>query len=155
MIKILFFLGVLGLAWNVFQDRQHSDAMNSVRQSENLISYYAEYQSDSQDVYVFTDINCPYCRGFHKNIPKYNKAGYNIHYLFVSFLGPTSGSTAESILCSNDPKEALNKVKLERKDLVAKSGCEDILNQQIEWAKMLSVDSVPYVMNADGERIRL
>ncbi len=155
MVKFLLCLAVLGFVWGVYQDYQRGNVLDSVKQSGNLISYHADDQSSSRDIYVFTDINCPYCRGFHKNIPKHNQAGLNIHYLFVGFLGPSSRDTARNILCSNDPKGALDKVKLERKDLEVKTGCEGILNQHIEWAKLLGVDSVPWIMNANGKRIRI
>ena len=155
MGKLLLCLAALGFVWGVYQDYQRDRALDMLKHSGNLISYHADEQSGSQDLYVFTDINCPYCRGFHKNISNHNQAGFNVHYLFVGFLGPNSRETARNILCSNDPKDALDKVKLERKDLGVKSGCEEVINQHIQWANMLEVDSVPWIMTADGERVRI
>lgn len=63
---------------------------------------------------MFTDIDCGYCRQFHRDIDKVTALGIEVHYLFYPRTGPNTESwtKAEEVWCAKDRKGALTKAKL-------------------------------------------
>jgi len=58
-------------------------------------------------VTVFTDIDCPFCRQFHKQIVAYNNAGIAVNYvLFPLDIHPGADKKAVAVWCSGDRKAA-------------------------------------------------
>ena len=54
-------------------------------------------------VTVFTDVDCPYCRQFHKQIAEYNKLGVAVKYvLFPLPMHVGADKKAQTVWCSND-----------------------------------------------------
>ncbi len=54
-------------------------------------------------VTVFTDVDCPYCRQFHKQIAEYNKFGIAVKYvLFPLPMHKGADKKAETVWCSAD-----------------------------------------------------
>jgi len=54
-------------------------------------------------VTVFTDVDCPYCRQFHKQIAEYNKLGVAVKYvLFPLPMHPGADKKAQTVWCSDD-----------------------------------------------------
>jgi thiol:disulfide interchange protein DsbC len=63
---------------------------------------------------IFTDIDCGYCRQFHREINQVMALGVEVHYLFYPRTGPAteSWSKAERVWCANDRNTALTSAKL-------------------------------------------
>ncbi|HEY7672500.1 MAG TPA: DsbC family protein [Gammaproteobacteria bacterium] len=63
---------------------------------------------------VFTDVDCGYCRQFHRDIAEVNALGIEVHYLFYPRTGPDTESwaKAEKVWCSADRNAALTRAKL-------------------------------------------
>ncbi len=58
-------------------------------------------------VTVFTDVDCPYCRQFHKQIAEYNKLGIAVNYVFYPLpIHPGADKKAETVWCSADRNSA-------------------------------------------------
>jgi len=54
-------------------------------------------------VTVFTDVDCPYCRQFHKQIAEYNKLGIAVNYvLFPLPMHKDADRKAQTVWCSAD-----------------------------------------------------
>ena len=53
-------------------------------------------------VTVFTDVDCAYCRAFHRQIADYNRLGVRVRYVFFPRTGPNTASwyKAEQVWCS-------------------------------------------------------
>lgn len=64
-------------------------------------------------VYVFTDIDCPYCQRFHADIDQYTALGIEVRYLAFPRAGQGSPSWAltQSVWCADSPKAALTQAK--------------------------------------------
>ena len=64
-------------------------------------------------VFVFTDIDCGYCRKLHSEIDQYMAEGITIQYLFFPRAGKGSESykKAVSVWCSDDRNAALTAAK--------------------------------------------
>jgi thiol:disulfide interchange protein DsbC len=65
-------------------------------------------------VFVFTDVDCGYCRQFHREIAAVNALGIEVRYLSFPRTGPNteSWSKAEGVWCAADRKAALTQAKL-------------------------------------------
>lgn len=63
---------------------------------------------------IFTDIDCGYCRQFHREIDQVTALGVEVHYLFYPRTGPAtdSWSKAEKVWCAADRNTALTDAKL-------------------------------------------
>ena len=63
---------------------------------------------------IFTDIDCGYCRQFHREIDQVNALGIEVHYLFYPRTGPATESwgKAEKVWCAGDRNTALTNAKL-------------------------------------------
>jgi thiol:disulfide interchange protein DsbC len=58
-------------------------------------------------VTVFTDVDCPYCRAFHKQIDEFNKLGVAVKYVFYPLpIHPGADKKAETVWCSSDRNAA-------------------------------------------------
>ena len=63
---------------------------------------------------IFTDIDCGYCRQFHREIDKVTALGIEVHYLFYPRTGPNTESwtKADQVWCAPNHNSALTRAKL-------------------------------------------
>jgi thiol:disulfide interchange protein DsbC len=103
-------------------------------------------------VTIFTDIDCGYCRQFHREIDKVTALGIEVRYLFFPRTGPNTESwtKADHVWCAADHNGALTKAKLGGE--VADKACG---NTPIEahWSlgKRIGVRGTPAVFSESGE----
>lgn len=64
-------------------------------------------------VTVFTDIDCGYCRRFHREIAVLNAAGLEVRYVAFprSGVGTASYDKIVTVWCSDDPQKAMTQAK--------------------------------------------
>ena len=100
--------------------------------------------------YVFTDIDCPYCRRMHSQIADYNAMGIEIRYLAFPRTGIDSPSylKAEDGWCAQDRKAALTMAKSGEK--VAHKKCDNPVKSEYELGLKFGVDGTPTLVLADG-----
>jgi thiol:disulfide interchange protein DsbC len=81
---------------------------------ETMIVFSPENGEVKHTITVFTDVDCGYCRQFHREIAEVNALGIEVHYLFYPRTGPDSESwaKAEKVWCSGDRNAALTRAKL-------------------------------------------
>ena len=104
-------------------------------------------------LYVFTDIDCGYCRKFHKQVLQLNNAGITVRYLAFPRTGLDSESAhkAETVWCSENRQEALT---------LAKSGtmpparqCKNPVADQFHLGQSMGVHGTPAVFTEEGEEL--
>ena len=104
-------------------------------------------------LYVFTDIDCGYCRKLHAEVPKLNAAGIAVQY----FAFPRAGLKSESydkavaVWCAKDPRSALTAAKQGKKPELMK--CDNPVTAQFELGQAVGVQGTPAVFTEDGEEI--
>lgn len=78
---------------------------------EQMIVYKPEHSQ--YKVYIFTDIDCGYCRKLHSQLDQYLAEGITIQYLFFPRAGKGSESykKAVSVWCADDRNAALTAAK--------------------------------------------
>ena len=105
-------------------------------------------------VTVFTDVDCPYCQAFHKQIADYNRLGIKVRYVFFPRSGPDTPSwhKAEQVWCSTDRKAALTDSKL-GKPLQAKVCPNTPVGLEYQLGKDIGLEGTPGVVASDGTMI--
>jgi thiol:disulfide interchange protein DsbC len=79
-----------------------------------MIVFSPENGEVKHTITIFTDVDCGYCRQFHRDIAEVNALGIEVHYLFYPRTGRDSESwaKAEKVWCSADRNAALTRAKL-------------------------------------------
>lgn len=104
-------------------------------------------------VYVFTDVDCTYCRKFHTEVGDYNDAGIEIRYLAYPRGGVASDAfkKMQSIWCAKDRNAAITKVKAGGD--IAELQCTSPVAGQYRLGQSLAVQGTPAVFTDQGEQI--
>ena len=64
-------------------------------------------ENPKHTVTVFTDVDCPYCRQFHKQIAEYNRLGIAVRYvLYPLDIHPGADKKAAAVWCAKDRNAA-------------------------------------------------
>ncbi len=132
------------------QGRQQ--VIQSINKSDTIT--YTANGAVKGEVYVFTDIDCGYCRKFHAEIPALNAKGVTVHYLAWPRAGAESdvGKEMQNIWCSEDPQSALTMAK-QGKPVPASKTCPRLIKPQVEMGFKLGVDGTPAVFLSDGRKV--
>lgn len=103
-------------------------------------------------VTIFTDIDCGYCRQFHREIDKVTAMGIEVHYLFFPRTGPNTESwtKADHVWCAADHNTALTRAKLGGEVPDATCGNTPV---ESHWSlgKRIGVRGTPAVFSESGE----
>lgn len=105
-------------------------------------------------IYVFTDVDCGYCRKLHKEVPEMNAKGIEVRYLAYprAGIGSPSYKKIASAWCAKDPKEAMTRLKSGLPS--GAEYCEDNpVADQFELGGALGVRGTPAIVLADGKML--
>ncbi|HFD13301.1 MAG TPA: DsbC family protein [Crenotrichaceae bacterium] len=105
------------------------------------------------EVFVFTDIDCGYCRKLHSQVNDYIKKGIAINYLFYprAGIGSESYDKAVSVWCADDRQDALTKSKNGMN--LGKQTCENPVKKHYELGQLLEARGTPLIVTQTGEKI--
>jgi len=105
-------------------------------------------------VTIFTDVDCGYCRQFHREIDKVTALGIEVHYLFYPRTGPNTESwaKAEAVWCAPDRNAALTRAKLGGEVPTAKCGKTPV-ESTYALGQRIGVRGTPAVFTETGELI--
>ena len=103
-------------------------------------------------VTVFTDVDCPYCRQFHKQIAEFNNVGIAVNYvLFPLDIHPGADKKASALWCAADRNAAYT---------AAMSGhdpgsavCANPVAETKALAVSLGINATPTVLAEDGTTV--
>ena len=106
-------------------------------------------------VTIFTDVDCGYCRQFHREIDKVTALGIEVHYLFYPRTGPNTESwtKADEVWCSPDHNSALTRAKLGGSLPAASDACKTPVETHYELGQRIGVRGTPAVFNEAGDLI--
>jgi thiol:disulfide interchange protein DsbC len=103
-------------------------------------------------VTVFTDVDCPYCREFHKQIAEYNKLGIAVDYvLFPLVIHPGADKKAQTVWCSKDRNVAYNEA-MDGKAL-APLTCSNPIAEITNIANAIGINGTPAIFADDGAQL--
>lgn len=99
---------------------------------------------------VFTDVDCPYCRKLHAEVPKLNEMGIAVRYLAF----PRTGLDTEThrkmsaTWCAEDPLTTMTSAK--RGGAVPEADCDDPVAEQYRLGREVGVTGTPALVLQDG-----
>lgn len=102
-------------------------------------------------VYVFTDVDCGYCRKLNHEMAGYNNLGIEIRYLAFPRAGipSESASKLETAWCSKDKQKALTALK-EDQSLPALK-CDNPIASEFALGAQVGVNATPALWLPNGE----
>jgi len=126
------------------------DILKEIPESE--VIEFAPKQTQNT-VYVFTDIDCGYCRRLHKDVPELNRKGIAVRYLAFPRAGEGSASfrNMESIWCAEDRNQAMTDAKNGKS--VKSRKCMNPVKQQYLLGQTLGVRGTPAMYLEDGRQL--
>ena len=107
----------------------------------------------AQVLYVFTDVDCGFCRKLHADIDRLNVLGIDVRYLAFprSGLGTSTYDKTVSIWCADEPREAITAAKLG--EPVANATCSNPVAEQFALGLSLYFAGTPTMFTEQGELI--
>lgn len=123
---------------------------------KDMIVFPAAGNKPKAAVYVFTDVDCGYCRKMHTEVPKLNKMGIEVRYLAFPRTGPKSNAAAkmDKVWCAVDRNSALTDAKKGGSNTGAqKAGCKSPVAEQFALGVALGVKGTPSVFLEDGTQV--
>jgi thiol:disulfide interchange protein DsbC len=103
-------------------------------------------------VTVFTDVDCPYCRQFHKQIAEFNNAGIAVNYvLFPLDIHPGADKKASALWCAADRNAAYTAAMGGHDPGTAT--CTNPIAETKALAISLGINATPTVLAEDGTTV--
>ena len=135
-------------------ETQRSAARTALFKSipKNEIIEFAPEKTKSA-IFVFTDIDCAYCRRLHRDVPELNENGVSVRYLAYprAGIGSRAFNDMVSVWCADDRKKALTDAK-NGEQIIAKQ-CENPVEAQYKLGKSIGLRGTPAIFLEDGEEI--
>lgn len=130
-------------------------ALAAVKRQDEII-FPAAGNKPKAAVYVFTDVDCGYCRKLHSEIGQLSQMGIEVRYLAFPRTGPKSPIAArmDKIWCAADRNNALTDAKKGQNTLPPqKAGCKSPVAEQYALGVELGVKGTPAVFTEDGTQL--
>jgi thiol:disulfide interchange protein DsbC len=104
-------------------------------------------------IFVFTDVDCTYCRRLHSEIGEFMAGGIGVRYLAFPRGGLNSEAYRKSVgvWCAEDRQQALTAAKAG--EPVAQAQCDNPVSEQFELGKQIGVRGTPAVYSEDGRAL--
>jgi len=105
-------------------------------------------------IHIFTDIDCGYCRQFHREIDKVTALGIEVRYLFYPRTGPNTESwaKADQVWCAANHNVALTRAKLGG-EIPKVAACSTPVESHYELGRSIGVRGTPAIFSDTGELI--
>jgi thiol:disulfide interchange protein DsbC len=102
-------------------------------------------------VYVFTDVDCGYCRKLHKEMANYTAAGIEVRYVAYPRAGISSNSADKyiSAWCAADKISAMSSI-MQGEDITFAS-CTNPVAEQFVLGKTVGLNGTPAILLPTGE----
>jgi thiol:disulfide interchange protein DsbC len=103
-------------------------------------------------VTVFTDVDCPYCRQFHKQIDQYNRAGIAVNYILYPLdIHPGADQKASALWCATDRNSAYT-AAMNGHD-PGSATCANPVSETKALAVSLGISATPTILAEDGTTV--
>ncbi len=114
--------------------------------SDSMIIYTPKKIKNT--ITVVTDIDCPYCRRLHDEIPDYLENDIQVRYIFMPLKGAADMKKTVSVWCSDDQQLALDIAKAggEVEDKI----CKNPIKKHLKTARELGIRGTPAILLEDG-----
>ena len=120
---------------------------------KDFVEFAAPAGAAKKILYVFTDIDCGYCRKLHNEMPKLNSGGITVRYLAFPREGLKSKAfdKATAVWCATDRQQAMNQAK--RGEAVISPQCDSPVAREFELGQTIGVNGTPAVYTDAGRQL--
>lgn len=154
LVGDLYQVGEQGLSNVTEQGRAEARAKQIAKVDQDDMISFAPQGDVKAELFVFTDIDCPYCRKLHQEVPRLNELGIQVNYLGYPRSGPGTPSFKKyvSVWCAEDSQAAMDKAKNGK--AVPSSNCQNPVEEQFRLGSEIGVTGTPAIVLEDGNIIR-
>jgi thiol:disulfide interchange protein DsbC len=133
----------------IAQTKARKEVLGSLP-ADTLLTYRPEGKV-KHVIYVFSDIDCPYCQRLHADLPTLNGYGVEVRYLFFprSGLGTPSALKAESVWCAKNRDQAYNRAM--EGEQVPSATCSNPVARDYNLGLQMGVQGTPTIVLSNGE----
>ena len=164
-LSYLFAGDLFGLAVNklpanlteVRRERERRDMLAGSLAAKDAIAFgrSTAFSGRGRTVYIFTDVNCGYCRELHEDIGHLTDGGVEVRYLAFPIGGALSSArsyeTMVSVWCASDRRRALTEAKSDTG--IHHRTCENTVAEQHKLGLRLGVSVTPTIITVDGQLV--
>jgi len=133
-----------------FRAQTRINLLNTIADSE-----YIEFSSTKSKnyIYVFTDVDCGYCRKLHRDVPELNSMGIAVRYLAYPRAGVDSiiGEEMRNVWCAENRQKALTTSK-NRQPIEVKI-CDAPIARHHALGRELGVTGTPAIFLENGRKL--
>lgn len=106
-------------------------------------------------LYVFTDVDCGYCRKLHEEVPALQAAGIDVMYFAWPRSGVESvtGKKMHKVWCAKDQQSAMTAAKTGGVIPEASKSCQSPMADQLQAGRTLGVAGTPAIFLESGQQI--
>ena len=137
-------------------DQRRAQARKQVFETmdtQGYIEFPSKTKETRKTLYVFTDIDCGYCRKMHAEVGRLNDASIAVRYLAFPRTGTKGPSfdKAVAVWCAPNRQEALTQSKLGV--TVDSQKCDNPVAKEFELGNAMGVTGTPAVYTDEGKHI--
>ena len=136
---------------NLSREKNYSKAKDMLQKIDEKSLIKFSPKEIKHKVYVFTDVDCGFCRKFHNQISSYLDQGIQVNYLAFPRSGTDSDTYKKMSIawCSPNRQEVLTGLKKD-KDF-EQIDCEDNpIKTHFELAKSIDIQGTPTIISQSG-----
>jgi len=133
------------------RDYQRKTLLSNINQDDFII--FKPKKVDHK-VYVFTDVDCGYCRQFHDQIDEYLSLGIEVNYLAYPRAGLESDSYKKitSAWCNENPNFSLTQLK-KGKEIDLSICANNPVEKHFKLGQAMGVQGTPSIVTEEGKMI--
>lgn len=134
---------------NITEDAKSTVRLKTLKElgTEQMVIYRPDEVKDV--ITVITDIDCPYCRRLHEEVPDYMKLNVEVRYVFMPLKGAEDMKKTISVWCSDDQQLALDIAKAGGE--VEEKKCDNPIKKHLNIARDLGIRGTPAIILEDGK----
>jgi thiol:disulfide interchange protein DsbC len=117
--------------------------------TDNMLIYTPKKVENT--ITVVTDIDCPYCRRLHDEVPDYLENNIEVRYIFMPLKGAADMKKTVSVWCSDDKQLALDIAKAGGE--IEEKTCENPIKKHLNLARKLGVRGTPAILLENGQML--
>lgn len=155
MSGTLYQVGATGLV-NLTEESLKSVRLASMAavRDEDMVIYPAEGERKAR-ILVFTDVDCPYCRKLHDEVPTLNEMGIEIAYLAFPRSGPDTATAKkmEAIWCQQGDERLAAMDRAKTGDENEAQNCDNAVVEQFMLGQQVGVTGTPALIFEDGSLV--
>ncbi|MCI0400498.1 MAG: DsbC family protein [Gammaproteobacteria bacterium] len=118
---------------------------------DDMIEFAPEHVKHT--IYVFTDVDCTYCRKLHNEMSLLNQNGIAVLYLAFprAGIGSSTYNKMVSVWCADDRNQALTDAKAGQ--AIETKSCNAPVKEQYEIGQLMGVKGTPAIVLENGQEL--